>query len=127
MSGGDINLLLNLWAISLMPYGAEPPFRNQDELYSCIDATTLGDIRWESFALRYTGQRPDGPIPPWMDDDYKIWFRNPRKLIHGLISNPDFKGEFDHAPFHEYVDGKHRFHDFMSGDWAWKQAVRSLF
>ena len=60
-----------------------------------------------------------------MDSEYEIWFWDPRALVHGLIVNPDFKDEFDYAPFHEYnEDGNHCFHDFMSGDWTWKQAVQ---
>ena len=59
-----------------------------------------------------------------MDTEYEAWFRDPQKLIASMLSNPDFKDEFDSAPFHEYNgDGNHRFQNFMSGDWAWKQAV----
>jgi len=126
MSEGDINVLLNLWVASLVPHGDGPPFRNQDELYGSIDATTLGDVPWQSFTLYYTGQLPNGPVPSWMEAEYYVWYRDPRKLIHNLISNPDFKDEFDYMPFHEYVDGKHHFQDFMSEDWAWKQAVGNL-
>ena len=59
-----------------------------------------------------------------MDGEYKVWFRNPRTLIHNILSNPDFDGEFDYAPVQEYdVKGNHWFENFMSGNWAWKQAV----
>ncbi|KAM6501746.1 hypothetical protein JOM56_001723, partial [Amanita muscaria] len=122
MSGSDIDFLLNLWKASLVPHGDDSPFSNHKDLYRTIDATTLGDVSWQSFSLYYTGERPDDPVPSWMEAEYDVWYRDPRKLIHELISNPDFKGEFDYAPFHDYVDGKHRFRDFMSGDWAWKQA-----
>jgi hypothetical protein len=41
-----------------------------------------------------------------------------------MLSNPDFDDEFDCTPYHEYdTDGNHRFHNFMSGDWVWEQAV----
>ena len=40
------------------------------------------------------------------------------------ISNPDFGGEFDYMPLQEYnMDSNHHFENFMSGNWAWKQAV----
>ena len=62
-----------------------------------------------------------------MNTEFDVWFRNPRTLVHNLISNPDFDGEFNYAPFHKYdMARNHRFCDFMSGDWAWKQEV-SLF
>ena len=40
-----------------------------------------------------------------------------------MISNPDFKGQFDYAPYREFVDGKCCWMDVMSGDWVWEQAV----
>ena len=126
MSAGNINSILNLWAASLAPHGEEPPFHNAAELYNCIDATTLGEVPWQTFKLHYTGERPNGPVPSWMEAEYDIWYRDPKELIHNLILNPDFKDEFDYAPFHEYIDDKHCFQDLMSGDWAWKQAVSNL-
>jgi hypothetical protein len=54
----------------------------------------------------------------------EVWFRDPRSLVRNLLSNPGFDKEFDYAPFQEYDHkGNHQFQDFMSGDWAWKQAV----
>jgi hypothetical protein len=125
MSGGNINALLSLWAASLAPYNAHPPFRNHKHLYNTIDSTELGDIPWQSFSLTYTGARPQrGEVPSWMLSEYEVWFRDPRGLVHNLISNPDFKNEFDYTVFREYdADGNRRYQDFMSGKWAWKQAV----
>jgi len=58
-----------------------------------------------------------------MDAEFDVWFRDPRTLVHNLLLNPDFDNEFDCAPLQEYdMDGNHRFENFMSGDWAWKQA-----
>jgi hypothetical protein len=127
MSGGDIDVLLDLWAATLAPHDAEPPFRNHTDLYSTIDSTPLGDVEWESFTTKYNGDMSqEGETPPWMEAQYETWFRDPRQLVKNLLSNPDFKDEFDYSPFHEYdADDNHRFQDFMSGDWAWKQAVSS--
>ena len=56
--------------------------------------------------------------------EYDVWFWDLWSLVHNLLSNPDFKSDFDYAPFQEQTgDGLHRFQDFMSGNWAWKQAV----
>lgn len=124
MSGGDIDFILNLWAASLAPHGDKPPFDSHTDLYNKIDSTPLGDIPWESFSLKYGGTQPDKDTPSWMKADHDVWFRDPRSLVHNLLSNPDFKDEIDYAPFQEYTaDGVHRFRDFMSGDWAWQQAV----
>jgi len=58
---------------------------------------------------------------------HEVWFWDPLMLVHNMLSNPDFKDEFDYAPFQEY-DGpdNHWFQDFMSGNWAWKQCVGSV-
>ena len=59
-----------------------------------------------------------------MTAEFDMWFRDPRSLVHNLLSNPDFDKEFDYSPLQEYdLDGNHRYQDFMSGDWAWKQAA----
>jgi len=124
MSAGDIDQLLTLWAASLVQHDDLPPFSNHADLYQTIDSTLLGDVPWESFSLKYNGVLPQGEKPSWMTSEYDIWFRDPRAVVRNLISNPDFKGEFDYAPYQEYdTNGNHRFQDFMSGNWAWKQAV----
>ena len=124
MSAGDINFLLSLWGASLATHGDAPPFSKSTHLYDTIDSTPLGDTAWESFSLQYNGAKPESNIPSWMLAEYDVWFRDPRSLVHNLLSNPDFKSDFDYAPFQERTgDGLHRFQDFMSGNWAWKQAV----
>lgn len=125
MSAGNIEILLALWAASLAPHGDTPPFNTSKQMNDTIDSSTLGHIPWENFSLRYTGVKPDqGPPPSWMQQEYEVWYRDPRELVKNMVANPDFNGEFDYTPFHEYdADGNHRFQDFMSGDWAWKQAV----
>lgn len=129
MSAGDINFVTGLWAASLAPHNDSPPFKNAKDMYDTIDSTPLGNIPWQSCTLNYNGSPPehlgpDGESPPWTTADYDIWFRDPRLLVQELIANPEFKGQFDFTPFQEYsADGQHRFENFMSGDWAWKQAV----
>jgi hypothetical protein len=128
MSGGDIDVLLNLWAASLAEHGGKPPFSSHKHLYKTIDATPLGSVPWESFSVRYNGEHPDTNVPRWMTAEFDVWFRDPRSLVHNLLSNPDFNQEFDYSPIQEYdLHGNHRFQDFMSGDWAWKQAVGGSF
>ncbi|KAF8488764.1 hypothetical protein F5888DRAFT_1796301 [Russula emetica] len=123
MSAGHIDTLLNLWAASLLGHGDEPPFSNHTKLYDTIDSTPLGDVPWEAFNLKYGDTLPENEVPAWMTSEYVVWFRDPHFVIRNVLSNPDFEGEFDYAPYQEYdVSGNHRFQDFMSGNWAWKQA-----
>ncbi|KAG1805024.1 uncharacterized protein HD556DRAFT_1429137 [Suillus plorans] len=116
MSGGDIDFIFNLWAASLAAHGETPPFANHVEMYNVIDSTPLGDVAWQSFSSEYNGALPEGDIPTWMTSEYDVWFRDPRILVHNILSNPDFEGEFDYAPLQEYdtSNGAHRFQDFMS-------------
>lgn len=129
MSAGDINIITGLWAASLTPHHDSPPFANAKAMYDTIDSTPLGDIPWQGFTLNYNGPPPEtrglnGENPPWTTADYDIWFRDARLLVQEMLANPDFAGEFDFAPYQEYsADGQHRFENFMSGDWAWEQAV----
>ena len=128
MSAGDINFMLSLWAASLAIHDDEPPFSTATTMYNTIDAIPLGDVAWESFSLQYNGVQPaHGNVPSWMEAEYDVWFRDPRTLVHNLLSNPDFVSGFDYAPFQEHAGGTHRFQDFMSGNWAWKQAVCSHY
>jgi hypothetical protein len=124
MSGGNIDILLNLWAASLAKHHDEGPFSSHDNLYDTIDATPYGDVPWESFSVQYNGEIPEGDVPAWMTQEFDVWFRDPQTVVKNLLANPDFDNEFDYVPFQEHdMEGAHRFQDFMSGNWAWKQAV----
>ncbi|KAI5980898.1 hypothetical protein EDD15DRAFT_2204812 [Pisolithus albus] len=103
--------------------GGQPPFSDHNELYETIDATKLGDVRWDTFGLRYSGERPTDNVPPWMDEVYEYWFRDPSTLVENMFSNTEFDGEIDYAPYRDFTaDDKRRYQNFMSGDWAWSQA-----
>ncbi|KAF8232215.1 hypothetical protein L208DRAFT_1082577, partial [Tricholoma matsutake] len=121
MSARDINFLLSLWAASLAIHNDEPPFSKAMHVYNTIDSTPLGDVTWESFSLQYNGTRPAESVPSWMQAEYDVWFCNPHILVHDLLSNPDFKTDFDYVLFQEHTtDRVHCFQDFLSGNWAWK-------
>jgi hypothetical protein len=61
----------------------------------------------------------------WMTMSTEIWYRDPCQLIHNIVGSPDFWDEIDYIPYHEYIgdQNNHQFHDFFSGNWAWKQVV----
>ncbi|KAG1866709.1 hypothetical protein F4604DRAFT_1682781 [Suillus subluteus] len=92
--------------------------------YKTIDKTPLGGIKWQSFSVQYNGERPETDIPPWMDQDFDVWYRDPRDVVHNMLANPDYAGELDYRPYHEFsTDGDEcQWKDFMSSDWAWAQA-----
>lgn len=124
ISAGSINALMDLWAATLLPHDDVPPFSDHKDLHETIDSTKLGDAPWESFTVKYTGPRPDRDVPSWMTDKHIVWYHDPQTVIQNMLSNPDFEGQFDYAPKCELDgDGKRRWQDFMSGDWAWEQAA----
>ncbi|KAI9431281.1 hypothetical protein H4582DRAFT_2113489 [Lactarius indigo] len=107
MSGNDINILSQLWHASLISHGVPPDeidlFDSRDSLYATIDATPFGDA--------------------WMTMTYDVWHQDAHHLLHNMLANPDFDNEFDYVPFREFnAQKRRRWRDFMSGDWAWREA-----
>jgi len=125
MLASNIDQLMNIWAAHGAEHGKEPPFLNHNDLYKTIDTTPLADIPWQSFVTSYDGEIPqEGKVPSWMTSEHTVWFRNPRLLVHSILSNPDFEHTFDTSPYPEYdINGNHRYHDFMLGNWTWWHAV----
>jgi len=128
MSATNIDTLLDLWGATLYQSGGSPPFANHSDLYDTIDSTLLGGVPWENFSIVYQGAQPQGEgveVPEWMTSSYEVWFRDPHVLIKNILANPDYKDHVDYAPVQEFGStGRRQYHNFMSGDWAWKQAVR---
>ena len=125
MSAANIDILCTLWAASLDEFDIDPPFSGHRDMYSKIDTRPVGGVPWQSATFKYDGPRPDGvEMLKWMENEYEIWFRDPRLLFKNMLANHDFDGFFDYAPFRQYNNkGDHRYENFMSGDWAWKRAV----
>ena len=59
------------------------------------------------------GTTPESNVPSWMGASYDVWCHNPLDVVWNLLSNLDFKDEFDYVPYCEYD----------SGHWAWRQVV----
>lgn len=122
MSGGNLDKLSELLA-GLYP-GQEPPFDNHDDLYASIDSIKHGDSCWKSFTVSYNGKIDTEAQPPsWMTATYEVWYCDPLVIMEKQLANPDFCGEIDYAPKLIYNDGMRQYTDFMSGDWAWREAV----
>ena len=129
MSAPNINTLLDLWASTLLKHNEPPPFANHMDLYNTIDSTPLGDVAWQSFSLRYNGDEvPEGTVPQWMTSEYEVWFRDPHTIVKHMIDNPDYNHHVDVAPVRIFnSNGIREYQNFMSGDWAWEEAVSSIF
>ena len=138
-STGKIDSLLELWAATLAQHGDTPPFSDHQGLYDVIDSISIGGVPWESHIFTYEGERPEQDPPKWMTTEYTIWYRDPQQLFHTMIGNPEFTGHIDYAPLRQFNlslanedededededELVREYENFMSGDWAWKQAVR---
>lgn len=136
MSGSNIDTLMELWAAysALQDPQLEDsdmssnlnhlsPFSEHRDMYSTIDAIPIGSVAWQSIALSFDGPIPEDP-PTWMEAGHTVWFREPRALFKKMLENPGFRDYFDYALYRQYdTYGQRRYENFMSGDWAWKQAV----
>ncbi|KAG1863920.1 hypothetical protein F4604DRAFT_1882154 [Suillus subluteus] len=123
MSAKNLDFLCDLMAATLVKHHDVPPFADHKDLHNVIDVTQLGDVPWQSFSVQYTGECPE-VVPPWMDDEFEVWYRDPHVMAHNILANPTFKNEIDYTPFREYdaADDMCHWKDFMSRDWAWQQA-----
>ncbi|KAG1870863.1 hypothetical protein F4604DRAFT_1583573 [Suillus subluteus] len=121
----SIDQLLDIWAASLMQAGSRSSlFSDHRHVYKTINDTPLGDVKWQSFTVKYTGEIPEEGAAPWMGDTHEVWFRDPCEVVRNMLSNPDFAVEIDLRPYREFVteNNERQWQDFMSGDWAYKQA-----
>ncbi|KAJ7465852.1 hypothetical protein B0H11DRAFT_1922130 [Mycena galericulata] len=94
MSAGNIDELMQNWASRAG--ASDPPFVNHRDLYNTIDATEVGHVPWESFNVSWNGACPAGDETPWKKQEYMVYGGDDRDN-------------------REYMD-------FMSGNWAWRQA-----
>lgn len=122
MSGAHINTLMQLWS-AFGGSSQDPPFANHDHLHGTIDSTALGDVAWQAFVITYIGPRPETNVPSWMEQEYIVWFRCPRAVLHSQLGNRGFENEMDYSPKKVHHGDERVLSDFMSGDWAWAQAV----
>ncbi|KAF8814457.1 hypothetical protein BYT27DRAFT_7219837 [Phlegmacium glaucopus] len=123
MSAGNIDTLLDLWALSMAKNDDLGPFTSYEHMYATIDNINQGDAPWKSFTMSYAGEL--GPnAPSWQLEDYEVWFRDPDVVIRNMLNNPDFAGQFDYAP---YIDldkaGQRRWNEFMSGNFSWRHTT----
>lgn len=132
MPKSQIDNLLDMWAASMLyahPDLAESaaPFANTKDLLDTIDEIKVGNVPWKFFVYNKPDDLPDN-APKWMSQEYVVWYRDVDQTLENMLANPDFAKEFDFVPYHEYnAKDERRYGDFFSGDWAWEQAVRTLF
>ena len=123
MAVPDINYLMEMWAFSKAQDNNVGPFDSYDHMYTTINATTFGDAPWKSFVGSWSGEV--GPkSPSWQSAEYEVWYHDPDTVLKNLLDNSDFDGQFDYVPYVEAgKDGKQRWNNFMSRNFAWRYTV----
>jgi hypothetical protein len=121
-----IDEIFDLWAADLLRNNRSPPFSDFKDLHYTIDSVREGDAPWYPFDVSYSGIRPSQNVPSWMNAKYEVWHRDPHRVVRDLLANTEFDGGFDYTPYQEFRNGQRIWTDLMSGNWAWKQAVRSI-
>ena len=124
MAGTHINKLMDIFSAFLKKHDDRLPFTSAAKMYAIIDSIRVGEVKWDCFGIQYTGEKPKVPAP-WMDEVYDVWMQDPESCIGQIIGNPDFASLMDYKPYREYVTETNtcRWQDFMSGNWAWQEAV----
>jgi hypothetical protein len=126
MSGTLINDLLQIWA-STLSEDQDPPFVSKNDMYNTIDELDIGDAPW-CFSVKFNGEIKDGDTTSWKHKSFEVWYRDPRIVLHNQLGNRDYAHEMDFVPKDvRDEDGKRRYSDFMSGNWAWRQAVSAKY
>nr|GAT57072.1 predicted protein [Mycena chlorophos] len=120
MSAGEIDELFEI----MREDGGTSHFKDHKDLYETIDATERGQVEWLAFDISYEGDDAESEnAPGWKGKTYRVYYRDPRKILHQQLGNPDFKDEMDYAPKRVFDEKEGRvYRDFMSGHWAWRQA-----
>ncbi|KAK1221763.1 hypothetical protein PQX77_015419 [Marasmius sp. AFHP31] len=121
-SAGHIDELMEI--LAARDQEREPLFADHTDLYSTIDACADGTVPWEAFSVKYDGPREESKVEPWMDTEFMVYYRDPRSVLHRQLGNPDFIGEIETTPYQatSAEDGKRQFQNFMSSNWAMREA-----
>ena len=125
MSKTQTNKLIEIWEDLADQHRGEQPFQNTQDVLDTINEINLGHVPWETFSLKYPDEPPFN-APSWMTKEYRVWFCDPREVMHMILKNQDFNGEIDYCLHQIFVDGKQKYLNFMSANWAWNQAVGAL-
>lgn len=92
-------------------------------MYNVIDSIVDGGAAWNCFQT-VVNEHLSPDAPEWQRTSYQVWYRNPATVIANILANPEFRHDFDPAPYvHINSNGQRRWADFMSGNWAWRHAV----
>ncbi|KAI9436783.1 hypothetical protein BJY52DRAFT_1130347 [Lactarius psammicola] len=128
-SAKDIQRGLDLWRATVMRYWADHdscdgvPWKSATEMYGTIDSISVGGVGWTTYQLSYSGPRPTGTLPRWMQETYELNVRNILSIFEEQLASKEFDGKFEYVPYEEYNEkGSRVYSNLMSGNWAFREA-----
>lgn len=122
----EINKGLDLWLAAKLKAGdnAPLPWSSTDNMYQTIDSIQEGEAPFVTIRFKYSGPIPPNP-PNWMTETYELCTRDSEILLHHQLATTDFANTFTPRPYRQFDHrGDRVWSNLMSGDWAWKEAVR---
>ena len=125
----EINEGLNLWFASIIQNksNGDVPWNSAEGLYDTIDSIQASDTPWKTYKFTYKGPKPDGVAPQWMEQEYELNMCDILAVVEQQLVTSEFDGKFDYTAYQEFgPNGEHVWSNFMSGHWAWKEAVSSF-
>ncbi|KAL0946796.1 hypothetical protein HGRIS_012969 [Hohenbuehelia grisea] len=122
MSASNQDELFEILNIMMDKHDDQSPFSSAKDLYTTIDAATVGDALWQCFTTSFVG--PLGANPPsWKLKEYEVWYRDPDVVLQNMLDNPDYASEFDYSPYIQIDEnGDRRWSDFSSSNFAWRHS-----
>ncbi len=100
------------------------PWLSADDMYETIDSIQEGSAPFTTIEFKYMGPVDDNS-PKWMTQTYELCTRDSRELLRNQLATTDFASQFNHKPYRQFDhQGDRVWPNPMSGDWAWKEAVR---
>jgi Plavaka transposase len=123
MSATSVDLLMELWALSMDGFDASSPFRSRQHMHATIDSSSLGGVTWKCLVAGFS-ESPPRSAPSWKQTDYEVWYRDPDEVVRAMLDNPDFDGQFDMCPYIELDKcGKRCWSNLMSANIAWNHCI----
>lgn len=100
----EINEGLDLWLASIIKSKSHDniPWKTAEDLYTMIDSIQAGNAPWKTYTFQYTGPKPDGPVPEWMEKGYELSARDLLAVAEQQLATPAFHGKYDYMPYQEF-------------------------
>ena len=127
-SQSDILTGLDLWHATVIKHGSDTdvPWRNAHDLYKTINSIQAGVAPWKTYTFSYSGPKPP-TLPQWMEDIYELNTQDVLVVLEQQLATTEFDRQFEYTPYQEFnAQGDRVYSNFMSGHWAFCEAVRLL-